>query len=54
MSSSRNWRLPGEVKVWRMTERERQAYIKKHPIIFREDLKPSPAFTMEKWDYRLY
>nr|WGE07654.1 hypothetical protein P5658_25445 [Bacillus subtilis] len=21
-------------------------YVKKHPIVYREDLKPSPAFTM--------
>ncbi|MDA1478295.1 hypothetical protein [Bacillus changyiensis] len=48
MSSNKNWRLPGEVKVWKMTEKERQAYIKKYPIIYREYLKPSRNFIFEK------
>lgn len=33
MSSNRNSRRAGEVKVWKMTEEQRQAYIQKHPII---------------------
>lgn len=33
MNSNKNPRLPGEVTVWKMTEEQRQAYIKKHPIV---------------------
>ncbi|MFC7800136.1 hypothetical protein ACFTRE_17660 [Bacillus subtilis] len=32
MSSNKNSRRAGEVVVWRMTEEQRQEYIKKHPI----------------------
>lgn len=41
----------GEVKVWYMTEEERQAYIKKHPIIPMEKTKGA-AFDNFQHDYK--
>ena len=41
----------GEVKVWYMTEEERLAYIKKHPIKQTEKPKGSGIFTFENVDY---
>nr|WGD70062.1 hypothetical protein P5630_11435 [Bacillus subtilis]WGD89623.1 hypothetical protein P5665_11015 [Bacillus subtilis] len=37
---------PGPVEEWKMTPEQLAEYVKKHPIVYREDLKPSPAFTM--------
>lgn len=42
--------VPGPVKEWKMTPEELAAYVEKHPIIYREELKPSPAFTMSGWE----
>ncbi|QWS49870.1 hypothetical protein JNUCC24_15525 [Bacillus sp. JNUCC-24] len=39
----------GPVKVWKMTKEELEAYIEKHPIIYREELKPSPTFRTGNW-----
>ncbi|MFC3883769.1 hypothetical protein ACFOU2_09755 [Bacillus songklensis] len=36
--------MSGEVTVWRMTEEERLAYIKKHPIKPAEKRKKKKAF----------
>lgn len=40
---------PGPVKVWKMNKEELEAYIEKHPIIYREELKPSPTFRTGNW-----
>ncbi|WP_187290713.1 hypothetical protein [Bacillus subtilis] len=40
---------PGPVEEWKMTPEQLAEYVKKHPIVYREDLKPSPAFTMAGW-----
>lgn len=45
---------PGPVHKWQMTPDELAEYVKKHPIVYREHLKPSPAFTMEKWQPEQY
>lgn len=45
---------PGPVHKWQMTPEELAEYVKKHPIVYREHLKPSPAFTMEKWQPEQY
>ncbi|WP_223152027.1 hypothetical protein [Bacillus sp. 2211] len=37
---------PGPVKKWKMTPEQLAAYIEKHPIIYREELKPSAGVTM--------
>ncbi|MDM5217289.1 hypothetical protein [Bacillus velezensis] len=42
--------VPGPVKEWKMTPEELATYVEKHPIIYREELKPSPAFTMSGWE----
>ncbi|QQD82657.1 hypothetical protein JD965_03300 [Bacillus siamensis] len=36
----------GPVKEWKMTLEELAAYVEKHPIIYREELKPSVGLTM--------
>ncbi|MDO3660130.1 hypothetical protein [Bacillus sp. C28GYM-DRY-1] len=38
---------PGPVEEWEMTPEQLAEYVKKHPIVYREELKPSPAFTIE-------
>jgi hypothetical protein len=39
--------LHGEVKVWYMTEKQRQEYIKKHPI---RPIEPPKPFKVDyKW-----
>ncbi|MED1677584.1 hypothetical protein P4V04_13255 [Bacillus subtilis] len=40
---------PGPVEERKMTLEQLAEYVKKHPIVYREDLKPSPAFTMAGW-----
>ncbi|MGT4652630.1 hypothetical protein [Bacillus cereus] len=42
--NTKNPYAPGPVKVWKMTKKALEAYIEKHPIIYREELKPSPTF----------
>ncbi|MEM1497306.1 hypothetical protein SHY81_15600 [Bacillus velezensis] len=37
---------PGPVKKWKMTPEQLAAYVEKHPIIYREELKPSASVTM--------
>ncbi|MDV2631251.1 hypothetical protein, partial [Bacillus velezensis] len=37
---------PGPVKEWKMTPEQLAAYVEKHPIIYREELKPSAGVTM--------
>ncbi|MFB8734282.1 hypothetical protein ACEQPO_11060 [Bacillus sp. SL00103] len=32
-----------------MTKEELEEYMKKHPIIYREELKPSPTFRTGNW-----
>ncbi|WP_167376471.1 hypothetical protein [Bacillus atrophaeus] len=54
MQENINPYTPGPVKEWKMTPEELSAYVEKHPIIYRENLKPSPAFTMEKWKNEPY
>lgn len=44
----------GPVHEWKMTPEQLAEYVKKHPIIYQEHLKPSPAFTMEKWQTEHY
>lgn len=39
----------GLVIEWKMTKEELEAYLAKHPIVYREELKPSPTFQMDKW-----
>nr|MDH3092715.1 hypothetical protein [Bacillus velezensis] len=34
------------VKKWKMTPEELARYVEKHPIIYREELKPSAGVTM--------
>nr|WGD72756.1 hypothetical protein P5668_11880 [Bacillus subtilis] len=41
---------PGPVEEWKMTPEQLAEYVKKHPIVYREDLKPSPAFTMVRME----
>ncbi|MCY8103391.1 hypothetical protein [Bacillus mojavensis] len=40
---------PGPVEEWKMTPEQLAEYVKKHPIVYREELKPSSAFTMDRW-----
>lgn len=40
----------GKVTVWQMTEEERLAYIKKHPI--QPQKKPKRSSTIEHIDYK--
>lgn len=52
MKMDKNTKNPyahGPVKVWKMTKEELEAYIEKHPIIYREELKPSPTFRTGNW-----
>jgi hypothetical protein len=44
---SRSDRLPGEVKVWYLTEEQRQAYIAKNPI--QPEEKPKPFDMLEQY-----
>lgn len=39
----------GPVVTWKMTKEELEAYLAIHPIVYREELKPSPTFQMDKW-----
>lgn len=39
----------GPVIEWKMTKEELEAYLAKHPIVYREELKPSPSYQMDKW-----
>ncbi|MGG3662539.1 hypothetical protein [Bacillus gobiensis] len=41
--------LPGKVKVWHMTEEQRQAYIAKHPIQPEEKPKPFDMIEQKVW-----
>ncbi|MCY9348308.1 hypothetical protein MOF19_16415 [Bacillus spizizenii] len=38
-----------QAEEWKMTPEQLAEYVKKHPIVYREDLKPSPTFTMAGW-----
>ncbi|WP_167348376.1 hypothetical protein [Bacillus nakamurai] len=46
MQEKINHYKPGPVKKWKMTLEQLAAYIEKHPIIYREELKPSAGVTM--------
>jgi hypothetical protein len=41
----------GKVTVWYMTEEERQAYIKKHPIVPSENVKGTTFATVTEMQY---
>ncbi|MGG3642012.1 hypothetical protein ABES38_11640 [Bacillus gobiensis] len=48
-TKTKNPYLPGKVKVWRMSEEERQAYIAKHPIIHTEKPKQLDMTEQTPW-----
>ncbi|CAI7725832.1 MULTISPECIES: hypothetical protein [Bacillus] len=45
---SNNPYTAGPDVTWKMTKEELEAYLAKHPIVYREELKPSPTFQMDK------
>ncbi|AUZ29792.1 MULTISPECIES: hypothetical protein [Bacillus] len=51
MMSDKNSRFDSEVVTWKMTEEERLAYIKKHPIIPEE--QPSPTYEWKTKEGKL-
>ncbi|MGG3571072.1 hypothetical protein ABES80_01030 [Bacillus gobiensis] len=48
-TKTKNPNLPGKVKVWKMSEEERLAYIAKHPIIPEEKPKPLDMIEQTPW-----
>ncbi|MEH7651991.1 hypothetical protein [Bacillus safensis] len=40
-----NVRKHGPVVTWKMTKEELEAYLAKHPIVYREELKPDIQFS---------
>ncbi|MGG3625509.1 hypothetical protein ABES25_18380 [Bacillus gobiensis] len=48
-TKNRNDHLPSEVITWKMSEKERLAYIAKHPIIPEEKPKPLDMIEQKIW-----